>query len=129
MKILLVEDQPLLRESVAQAFRSAGHEVLEAGTMNAAMALLRENKGIRLIWTDGWMPLGTGISYTPQGAKPLTGPYGLELLTYGKAHGIPGVLWSGDDQSCGHAQRLGFRTVSKTTMPREMLAIVQEVGA
>jgi len=131
MRILLVEDQPVLRDAIAQLLRSAGHEVLEAGTMISAMTLLRETKGISLVLSDGWMPLGLGAAtkYGLHGLEPLTAPYGLEILTYAKAHGIPGVLWTGDDRLVERANQLGFRAVLKTITLKEMLGVVREVGA
>ena len=60
--ILVVEDEPLVREIIVSELEDAGYEVLEAADGAAALALLREAR-VDLLFTDirlpgevdGWM--------------------------------------------------------------------------
>lgn len=56
--VLIVEDEPLVRELAVVVLRDLGYEVLEAGNGLAALALVRNHKGnpIQLIITDVVMP-------------------------------------------------------------------------
>jgi signal transduction histidine kinase/ActR/RegA family two-component response regulator len=58
--ILLVEDDPALRQVMAAALRSVGHEVLEAGTVDAGLEIARRMRGeLGLLCTDGIVPGGS----------------------------------------------------------------------
>lgn len=50
--VLVVEDEWLVREAIAQAFRHAGWEVLESCTAEAAIAYVRAGLRIDVIFTD-----------------------------------------------------------------------------
>jgi PAS domain S-box-containing protein len=56
--VLLVEDEPLVRELAVVVLRDLGYEVLEAGNGLTALALVRNHKGnpIQLVITDVVMP-------------------------------------------------------------------------
>lgn len=56
--LLIVEDEPLVRELAVVVLRDLGYEVLEAGNGLAALALVRNHKGnpIRMVITDVVMP-------------------------------------------------------------------------
>src|ERR1051326_7302750 len=59
--ILLAEDEPVLRESIAEYLRARGYEVLEAGSGPAAVGVCETHRGsIDLLITDAIMP-GFGI--------------------------------------------------------------------
>lgn len=49
---LVVEDEPLVREMMADAFRGAGWQVLEASSAEAAIALARAAARVDLVFTD-----------------------------------------------------------------------------
>jgi two-component system cell cycle sensor histidine kinase/response regulator CckA len=69
--ILLVEDDPALRQVMAAALRSVGHEVLEAGTVDAGLEIARRMRGdIGLLCTDGIMP-GGGVRRLVAGVREL----------------------------------------------------------
>ena len=54
--VLIVEDEPLIRMGTVYLIEDAGFEVYEAGSADAAIALLELHKEIRLIVTDVDMP-------------------------------------------------------------------------
>jgi CheY-like chemotaxis protein len=54
--VLIVEDDPLIRMGAVYLIEDAGFKVYEAGSADAAIALLELHKEIRLIFTDVDMP-------------------------------------------------------------------------
>ena len=54
--VLIVEDEPLIRLAAVYQIEDAGFEVYEAGSADAAIALLEVHKEICLIFTDVDMP-------------------------------------------------------------------------
>src|ERR1700678_3415810 len=54
--VLIVEDEPLIRMSAVYLIESAGFEVYQAGSADAAIALLELHEKICLIFTDVDMP-------------------------------------------------------------------------
>ena len=54
--VLIVEDEPLVRLGAVYQIEDAGFEVYEAGSADAAIALLEVHKEICLIFTDVDMP-------------------------------------------------------------------------
>jgi CheY-like chemotaxis protein len=57
--ILLAEDDPAVRRVMASTLRGAGHEVLDAGSVDAAIDIARRARGtIALLCTDAVMPGG-----------------------------------------------------------------------
>jgi two-component system, response regulator PdtaR len=54
--VLIVEDEPLIRMGAVDQIEDAGFEVYEAGTADAAIALLELHKEICLLFTDVDMP-------------------------------------------------------------------------
>lgn len=61
MKILVVDDEPLLAMTAADMLTDLGHTALEAGSGKEALALLREHGDIALMITDHAMPEMTGV--------------------------------------------------------------------
>ncbi len=56
IRVLLVEDEFLIRLTLAEALTDAGYEVLEAETGDAALAVLEADPSIRLLLTDIQLP-------------------------------------------------------------------------
>jgi CheY-like chemotaxis protein len=54
--VLIVEDEPLIRMGAVTLIEDAGFEVYEAGSADAAIALLERHEEISLIFTDVNMP-------------------------------------------------------------------------
>jgi len=59
MKILIVDDEPLVRRSLGRALKSRGHEILEAEDGAQGLQVWREHKP-DLIFLDVLMPRMTG---------------------------------------------------------------------
>jgi CheY-like chemotaxis protein len=54
--VLVVEDEPILRELSVIELEEAGYTVLEAGNAHAALWIMRSKRGVGLIFTDINMP-------------------------------------------------------------------------
>ncbi len=50
--VLVVEDEPLVRQFSADVLRDVGYDVLEAGDGPAALVALHEHRTIELLFTD-----------------------------------------------------------------------------
>lgn len=59
MKVLIVDDEPLVRRSLGRALKSRGHEVLEAEDGTQGLGLWREHQP-QLVFLDVLMPGLTG---------------------------------------------------------------------
>jgi CheY-like chemotaxis protein len=59
-KVLLVDDEPLVRLSTAEGLRELGYEVVEVGTAAEALEVLRVGVQPDLVVTDHMMPGMTG---------------------------------------------------------------------
>ena len=55
-KILLVEDEMLIRELALEDLTDAGHEVTAAGSGDEALGILRGDRGYDVLFTDIRMP-------------------------------------------------------------------------
>ncbi|HYH22206.1 MAG TPA: response regulator [Azospirillum sp.] len=68
--ILVVDDDPLLREGTALVLEGYGHRVLQAGNGNEALALLRGDEPIDLLLSDVIMPPGmSGVELAEQARR------------------------------------------------------------
>ena len=56
MKILVVEDEPLIRLGVASLIEEAGFEVLEAGSADEAIRVIERVRDVSVVITDVDMP-------------------------------------------------------------------------
>jgi CheY-like chemotaxis protein len=73
MKILVVEDEPLIRLGLASLVEDAGYEVIEAANAREAIAKLEAAPDVRLILTDVDMPGtmdGIGLAHYVRGRWP-----------------------------------------------------------
>jgi nitrogen-specific signal transduction histidine kinase/ActR/RegA family two-component response regulator len=59
-KILVVEDEPSVRQVMKRTLEEAGYTVLDAGSAEAALDIAHTQDGIRLLVTDVVMPRKTG---------------------------------------------------------------------
>jgi two-component system response regulator PilR (NtrC family) len=60
-RILLVDDDPHIRDTVAETLRRYRHEVTTAGALAEARAILAGGESFELIITDIRLPDGTGL--------------------------------------------------------------------
>jgi CheY-like chemotaxis protein len=56
MKIMVVDDEPMLRLMYSDVLRDAGHSVLEARTADEGLSMLEDGHPIRVVVTDVHMP-------------------------------------------------------------------------
>src|SRR3954471_6937798 len=56
MKVMVVEDEPLIRLGLVSTIEDAGYEVVEAANADDAIRKLEQIEGIRLVLTDVDMP-------------------------------------------------------------------------
>lgn len=56
IRVLVVEDEFLIRLTLAEALGDEGFEVLEAETGDAALSMLHAGSGVRLLLTDIQLP-------------------------------------------------------------------------
>lgn len=67
--VLVVEDQPRVRELTAQGLRELGYTVLEADGAEAALAILQSRQDIALLFTDVVMPKMDGRKLANEAVK------------------------------------------------------------
>lgn len=89
-RILVVEDEMLIRLHVADTFRDCGFEVVEAADGGSALAILQRDHSIAAVFTDVTLP------GQPDG-------FGLARWLRSKRPGVPVVLTSGE-VTANHAQ-------------------------
>ena len=78
LTVLLVEDNGLLRAEIAEALRSAGWQVLEAGTGEAAVALIHSDAVIHMLVTD--IQLGGHLTGWDVADAAVTGRPGMQVI-------------------------------------------------
>ena len=64
--VLLVDDEPAVRESLAELLELQGYSVVEAGDGRAALDLLHEGLTPCVILLDLWMPQMDGVAFLEQ---------------------------------------------------------------
>lgn len=72
MKILIVDDEPLVRRSLGRALKSRGHEIFEAEDGLQGLTLWREHKP-DLVFLDVLMPKLTGPQVLAEIGKDRSG--------------------------------------------------------
>jgi len=108
--ILIVDDDPALREALGRILRAEGHDVLEAGSGDeAVLAAQRQRPAVMVV--DYAMP-------------GMDGEMVLDALRTELA-GTPTVLLTTTDQQQVRAQRLGALGLCKPFQVEELLAAVE----
>jgi CheY-like chemotaxis protein len=54
--VLVVEDEPVVRATIAEYLRQCGYRVLEAGNVDEAITALNTDPGINVVFSDVQMP-------------------------------------------------------------------------
>jgi CheY-like chemotaxis protein len=67
LKVLVVDDEPLISMGVIDMLEDLGHEALSAASAPEALVLLREHPTIDLLITDQAMPGMTGTQLAREG--------------------------------------------------------------
>jgi CheY-like chemotaxis protein len=72
LRILLVEDEFLIRLSTAEMLASSGHTVIEAGSASEALALL-ERQSVDVLLTDVGLPNASGVDLAREASNRFPG--------------------------------------------------------
>ncbi len=86
VRLLLVEDQAMVREHIAAQLRELGHEVVAVSDAASALEVLRSDSGVRLLLADMVLPGGLGGRELAHAARRLR-PDLPVLLASGQADG------------------------------------------
>ena len=119
-RVLLIDDERLVRTTLGTALRNAGHEVLLAADGNEGLSLF-ESEGADIVVTDIIMPDKEGIETIMQLRR--------------SSPGLPIIAISGGGRTSnfeflGLAERLGAtRTLKKPFRSRELLDLIEECMA
>jgi CheY-like chemotaxis protein len=110
-RVLVVEDEWVLRESTAAEFEDAGWSVLEASSAEEALALLQPYGDIDALVTDIRL------------AGNMDG-FELAKVLYAAGHEVPVVYVSGSAQ---HPERMMPRSIfqPKPVSPRDLIALTE----
>lgn len=112
MKVLVVEDEPLIRLGLASVIEEAGYEVAEAANAGEAIRALERDRTVSLVLTDVDMPGGMDGIRLAHYVRDRWPPVQLIVIS-GKVGLKPGELPT------------GARFVSKPYQEPQLLGLVQ----
>lgn len=72
-RVLIVDDEPEVLGAAVALFRMSGFEALSAGSGKAAIQILKETAGIKLLLTDVLMPRMDGVTLGREARKLVPG--------------------------------------------------------
>ncbi|MCB8874555.1 response regulator [Acidisoma silvae] len=116
MAILLVEDEPLIREIMAESLADGGFEVIQVASGDEAVALMdQQPQPIEALVTDFHMPGQAD---------------GAEVAAQARIHypQLPVIIASGRPDVIARVwdPELGYRFLGKPYLPRHLLAMLRE---
>ena len=117
MCVLLVEDEPLIREIMAESLEDAGFEVIRAATGDEAILMIHESKlTITALVTDFHMPGGADGSDVASCIRQ-------------KWPRMPVVIASGrpDVMKLSWQQEHGYRLLRKPYGPGQLIGMLKEL--
>ena len=85
-KILIVDDDPLVRDSLARVIKKMGHGSVEAGSLASAREKLR-GEGLDLVFCDVRMPDGSGLEILPEIRASAASPEVIIVTGFGDPDG------------------------------------------
>lgn len=115
-RILIVEDEFLIRATLADMLADSGYDVVEAETGDAALVLLQNDSTIALVVTDMQLPgalNGIGLADAARGCRP----------------GMPVVFVTGRPDMVSADEANGIAVVGKPYSGSEITAAVERVLA
>jgi CheY-like chemotaxis protein len=114
-RILLVDDEPVLRSVVRQFLEFSGYDVVEAGDGALALSLAREQRP-DLVLTDLLMPRIDGLSFCRElRAEPSMGDVPVVFVTARNA----------DEGQRAEMERVGNGFVVKPFEPDHLLRVIE----
>ena len=117
-RILVIDDEELLRKTVRVILEVDGHEVLEAADGDLALGILRA-QGADLVLVDMFMPKRDGLEVIRALRDVMPRPKIVAMSGGGKT----GQL----DMLSAAAAMGAARTIAKPFQPRELLAVIRDV--
>ena len=114
MKILVVEDEPLIRLGLASVIEEAGYEVVEASNATEAIRVLEADRTVGLVLTDVDMPGGMDGIRLAHYVRRLWPPIQLIVIS-GKVGVKPGEL------------PVGARFIGKPYQEPQLLGLVHSL--
>lgn len=117
MCVLLVEDEPLIREIMSKSLQDAGYEVLEAANGDIAVALMREPpRTFSLLVTDFHMPGDADGSQVAARVRQLIPE-------------IPVIIASGRPEAlkASWQTELGYRLLKKPYLPSDLIRLARSL--
>ena len=117
MCVLLVEDEPLIREIMSESLQDAGYEVLEAASGDIAVALMREPpRTFSLLVTDFHMPGDADGSQVAARVRQLIPK-------------IPVIIASGRPEAlkASWQTELGYRLLKKPYLPSDLIRLARSL--
>ncbi len=117
MCVLLVEDEPLIREIMAESLEDAGYDVIQAATGDEAISVIRDRQiMITALVTDFHMPGGAD---------------GAEVASRLRERwpDLPVVIASGrpDIMKLSWQEEQGYRLLRKPYGPRQLIGMLKEL--
>lgn len=125
LRILLVEDDPAVREAMARTLESWGHQCVTAASGDEALARVRsDTTGWNLLISDYNLPL-------PAGARELNGLQLIVQIRQLAAAELPAVLMSGtlSDDLRQRAQAEACVALPKPVRPMQLRALIDRTRA
>ncbi|RJF77215.1 response regulator [Azospirillum cavernae] len=110
LSILMVEDDPTIRDSGVALLRNWGHRVLGAANANEALAILRQSAPLDLLFSDIVMPPGMNGAELAREARRLRPDLAVLLASGFAAHAV-----IADD-----AAHAGYDVIAKPYDPAEL---------
>jgi len=93
LRVLVVDDEPLIRWSVAETLLDSGHEVLEAGDGRAAVAVLTTATGpVDVVLLDFRLPDSSDLGLLARIRRLSPGSQVVLMTAYGTPEVIQGAL-------------------------------------
>ncbi len=113
-RILLVEDEFLIRATLAEALADEGYEVIEAGNADEALEAARTDDGIGLMLTDIQLPGG------------LDG-YAVAARVRARIPNLPVIFMSGRPNTLPEAGGAPQLLIAKPYLPSEICAAARRL--
>ena len=113
-RLLLVEDEFLIRLTLSEALIDAGHEVLEAADADEALCLVEQNAPINLLLTDVQLP------------GPLNG-HALAARLRQSRPGLPVIVMTGRPEPSVAGSPHHDVFIAKPYLPSQVCAAVEKI--
>jgi DNA-binding NtrC family response regulator len=101
LRILVVEDEPLIRWAIAETLGDEGHTVMEASDAASAVSALRQAVGIDVVLLDYWLPDSHDLGLLAEVRRLQPESAVVMMTAYGSAEMIEGAMALGASRVVG----------------------------